>query len=355
MIPIYKPYLKNLNNAHIALDSSQISSQGEYLDKAKNLLEDKFKTNIVLLNNGTTATHLVAIGLKYKHPNIKKLIVPNNVYVAAWNSFLVNPKYKLIPIDADLDTQNFDLDKIEVDKDTAILAVHNIGNIIDINELNKFGVPVVEDNCEGLFGKYGEFYSGTKSVVSSVSFFANKTITTGEGGAIMSDDIDLIKYLETVKGQGQTNIKYLHDKLGYNYRMSNIHAAILVDQFEILNDILRLKENVFNRYKNNLSHPRIKFQKSAKNTTHSNWMFGIRIVDLVDISHFMNYLTINGIDSRMFFYPITKHKHLKNIKCNITNANILHKECILLPSYPELELSEVDYICEKIISYINGL
>ena len=84
-------------------------------------------------------------------------------------------------------------------------------------------------------------------------------------------------------------------------------------------------------------------------------MFGIRIIDLVDITHFMNYLTSNGIDSRMFFYPITKHKHLKNIKCDITNANILHKECVLLPSYPELKMSEVDYICEKIITYINGL
>ena len=91
MIPIYKPFLnkKNLKYAHDAIDSTWVSSQGKYLDYVKDELKSLLGSHkIILTNNGTTATHLLAISLKYKYPNINKIIVPNNVYVAAWNSFL---------------------------------------------------------------------------------------------------------------------------------------------------------------------------------------------------------------------------------------------------------------------------
>ena len=91
MIPIYQPYFneKNLEYAHKAIDSGWISSQGEYLDLSKNKLKELLGCKrLILTNNGTTATHLLALALKYKHPHITKIIVPNNVYVAAWNSFL---------------------------------------------------------------------------------------------------------------------------------------------------------------------------------------------------------------------------------------------------------------------------
>lgn len=239
MIPIYKPYFteQNLKYAHDAINSGWVSSQGEYLDLAKNKLKDLLETKrVILTSNGTTATHLLALALKYKYPHIKKIIVPNNVYVAAWNSFLFDKEYELVPIDADLETWNFDLDKLEsvIDETSAVLIVHNIGNIINVPKLKeRFPNTVfLEDNCEGFLGKYDNKYTGTESFASSVSFFGNKTLTSGEGGAFITNDDDVFEHINKVKSQGQSNEKFIHDVLGYNYRMTNVQAAILYGQLE---------------------------------------------------------------------------------------------------------------------------
>ncbi len=172
MIPIYKPYLnkENLKYAHEAIDSTWVSSQGKYLDYVKNELKSFLGCNkIILTNNGTTATHLLSLALKYKYPHITKIIVPNNVYVAAWNSFLFDKNYELIPIDANLESWNIDVEKIgdKLDENTAILIVHNIGNIINVSELKKKfpNTVIMEDNCEGFLGKYNDKFSGTDSFV----------------------------------------------------------------------------------------------------------------------------------------------------------------------------------------------
>ena len=254
MIPIYQPYFtqKNLEHAHKAIDSGWISSQGEYLDLSKNKLKELLGCKrLILTNNGTTATHLLALALKYKHPHITKIIVPNNVYVAAWNSFLFDKNYELIPIDSDLNTWNFDITKIKslIDENTAILVVHNIGNIVNVPKL-KIEFPntvILEDNCEGFLGKYGDKYTGTESFASSISFFGNKIITSGEGGAFITNDDDVFEYINKVKSQGQSNEKFIHDVLGYNYRMTNIQAAILYGQLDSLNEIKEKKhKNTYN-------------------------------------------------------------------------------------------------------------
>ena len=244
MIPIYKPYLndENLKYAHKALKSGWISSQGEYLDFSKDLLKKLLGCKkIILTNNGTSATHLVAIALKYKYPKITKLIVPSNSYVAAWNSFVYGNLFELIPIDSDLNTWNFDLSHIEnnLDENTAILVVHNIGNVINVPNLQKKfpNTIIVEDNCEGFLGTYSDSYTGTKSFASSISFFANKTITSGEGGAFITEDEEVFEFINKVKSQGQTTEKFLHDVVGYNYIMTNIQAAILFGQLQSLDKI----------------------------------------------------------------------------------------------------------------------
>lgn len=121
-----------------------------------------------------------ALSLKYKYPHIK-IIVPNNVYVCAWNSFLFDKEYELVPIDADINTWNFDLDKLEsvIDETSAVLIVHNIGNIINVPNLKKRfpNTIFLEDNCEGFLGKYNDKYTGTESFIFSF-FFGNKTLTS---------------------------------------------------------------------------------------------------------------------------------------------------------------------------------
>ncbi len=361
MIPVYKPFFtkKSLSYAHDALDSTWISSQGKYIDLATEKLKEILNVkNLLLVNNGTSATHLVAKALHKKYPQIKNIIAPNNVYVAAWNSFLFDKNYKIQTIDANLNTWNIEESKIKNKKDHALLVVHNLGNIINVPNLKEKypDLIYVEDNCEGLFGKYNNKYSGTESFASSISFFGNKNITSGEGGAVIINDDDIFQYIKCAHGQGQSSKRFIHSELGYNYRITNVQAAILLGQLEILDEILEKKKNIFFKYKKELSSiDNIMLQEESKNTSHSNWMLGIRIAGNVSYEKVELFFKSKGIEIRPMFYPASTHHHLLNnnkIKLNSeVNAKILNKECIILPSFPDLSNSEINYIIESVKDY----
>ena len=363
MIPIYKPYFtkNNLKYAHEALSSGWVSSQGEYLDIVKNKLKEFLNCKkLILTNNGTTATHLIALALKYKYPHIKKIIVPNNVYVAAWNSFLFDKEYELVPIDADLDTWNFDLNKLEsvIDEDSAVLIVHNIGNVIDVPMLkNRFPNTIfIEDNCEGFLGKYGDKYTGTDSFASSISFFGNKTLTSGEGGAFITNDCDVFEYINKIKSQGQSNEKFIHDVFGYNYRMTNVQAAILLGQLECIDEIKVKKHRIFQQYKSIFENEEsISIQKIEDGTTHSEWMFGMRFNEFTSEQKkdLELHLFKMGIDTRPMFYEMKKHNYLSHINNEDFVAKQLNDQCLILPSFPQLTESQVTFIGGKILKYIK--
>ena len=361
MLPIYQPYLPKdcLKYAHDALDSTWISSQGVYIDKAKDLLKETFGSKyVILINNGTCATHMLALGLKFKYPHIKKIIVPNNVYVAAWNCFLFSDDFELIPVDANLETWNIDTDKIkDQGKDTAFLAVHNLGNIINIPQLQrKFPeLLIVEDNCEGIFGKHEGKFSGTSSLISSASFFGNKTITSGEGGAVFTQDENLFEYRNSVRGQGQSSVRYIHDKLGYNYRMTNVQAALLYGQLLMQSEIRERKAGVFEMYRKELEGvEEIALQKPEADTEHAQWMFGLRFrnFDLNKKRMLELFLFENNIETRPMFYPIGTHAHLKHFEGNDKVAIQLNHQCLLLPSFPELTRSQILTVCRKIKEFV---
>lgn len=366
MIPIYKPYFtkETLKYAHDAIDSTWVSSHGKYLNLATDQLREISGCKYVILtNNGTAATHLLSLALEFKHPEVTNIIVPSNVYVAAWNMFLVNPKYNLIPVDSDLNTWNISLDKLRElyktnKKNTAFLGVHNIGNIIPMHIIKKEFPEwiLLEDNCEGFLGTYDNKPSGYLSIASSVSFFGNKSITAGEGGMFCTNDQEIFKYINKAKTHFVTKDKFIFDGLGYNYRMTNVQAAILCGQIELLNEIKLKKVVAFDKYKENLeSIPNIEFQEIHKDTTHSNWMFGIRINNTTkeEINSLKLYLFQNDIDSRPMFPPINLHKHLDSYIGDYSNSEILYESVIILPSFPEISGSEINYICNTIKEFFK--
>lgn len=364
MINIYEPYLNKeiTKYAHDAIDSTWISSHGKYLNLVKDELTNIMNNNYVILtSNGTTATHLLAIGLKYKYTKIKNIIVPNNVYVAAWNSFLMKPIFNLIPIDSDLLTWNINLEQLDEkikqysSEDTAVLIVHNVGNIINVPELKRKykDYIFIEDNCEGFLGEYENMKSGTQSFISSVSFFGNKTLTCGEGGAIFLDDEKTFDFLNSTKSQGITNTKFIFDKLGYNYRMTNIEAALLYGQLKHKDEIINKKSEIFNKYKKMLNGY-VDFQYIDNDTKHANWMFGIKFKD-VDINKISLNLYQQDIETRPMFPPMSCHKHLDNYSNsdNEKNSKILYESCLLLPSHPNLNLKDVEYVSQQIKKQIK--
>jgi len=363
MIPIYKPYLpqKSLEYALDAINSGWISSLGNYKNLASNKLSNILKVNNVLLTcNGTVASHLLIKALKFKYPNIKKIIVPNNVYITAWNILFYDQNdYEIITVDADIKTWNANYSLLDIDpdsKDIAFLIVHNMGNIVNVPQLKrKYKHAVfIEDNCEGIFGEYDGLSSGSESLCSSLSFFGNKNITTGEGGAVLINDEGLFKYLSKLHGQGQTETRFIHDVVGYNYRMTNVHAALLLGQLEIYDEIKNKKIKIFKTYKSLLSGvPGIYWQEEELGCSHSNWMFGVRIEGNKSYNDLKHFFDNKGIETRPLFYPITKHKHLSHINSTTRIAEQLNNECVILPSYPELTGLEIEYITDSIKKYNN--
>lgn len=358
LIPIYKAYIPEQSKeyARKALESSWISSIGEYVERATDMLVDTLGCKHgILINNGTSATHLVAKALAYSHPEVKRVLVPSACYVAAYNSLLYdNFGWKIKAVDLDDTTWNMRVE--EVREEDAILAVHNLGNIINVPALKKkFGCVIAEDNCEGFFGRYEGLEAGTASLCSSMSFFGNKNITCGEGGAFLTNDTNLFEFITKVKGQGQTNKRYIHDVLGYNYRMTNVQAAILLGQLEVCEDIRKQKMRVFGRYRENLSGLiGIRLQVQESGTDHSMWMFGIRFDHLTSYDFAHDYFSRRGIETRPMFYPYTCHSHLK-FDGDDSIAKEINNSVVVFPSYGQLTDSEIDYICEEVSTFSSQL
>ncbi|MFM9052183.1 MAG: DegT/DnrJ/EryC1/StrS family aminotransferase [Bacteroidota bacterium] len=363
MLPIYQPYLPKecLRYAHEALESTWISSQGVFIDRAKERLKDLVDSRyVILVNNGTCATHMLALGLHFKYPHVKKLLVPNNVYVAAWNSFLYSGGFELIPVDADLNTWNMDAGMIgEPGDDTALLVVHNLGNIVNVPAIQRKypRLLIVEDACEGLFGKYEGSSAGTRCLLGSISFFGNKTITSGEGGAVFTQDEELFEYLNSVRGQGQSSVRYVHDKLGYNYRMTNIQAALLFGQMEIVDEIRSRKHEVFERYRRELEPvDEVRFQICEPETEHAQWMFAVRFEGFTfERKRALElFLFENNIETRPMFYPMNQHPYLKDIKGDMRIATRLNHQGLILPSFPELTKGQILSVCRKIKEFLSS-
>ena len=369
MIPIYDLSIARYTSSAInAITSGRISYQGEYI----NLVETQLKTLMnskycILMANGTCATHCMVLSLKYKHPNVQTVFVSNNSYVAAWNSVLSEYNINQIRVmKMNIDTWNISTDAEYInslDKHSAVLIVHNLGNIVDVPRLKELRPDLVflEDNCEGLFGKYGEVYSGTSdaSLCSSCSFFANKIITSGEGGAFFTQHDDVYNYIKSAYSQGVSNEKYLHDMLACNYRMTNMQAGLLYEQLGDIRNILDNKRNLFRRYEELLFHltnaRKVILMVTERKTTAAPWIFALRIVNnRKTIVETVDFFKRKNVDIRPFFYPINRHGHLRTIPNHDQVSTLLNKEVVMIPSSPEMPFAHQQQVVDAISSFISA-
>jgi perosamine synthetase len=367
MINIYEsniiPYTASAINA---INSGWISNHGEYVEKATNKLREILNNEyVILMANGTCAVHCLFLSIKFKYPNINKIYVPNNAYVAAWNgALMVYNINNLEVMKMDINTWNILTDEEYINSlssNSAVLIVHNLGNIINVPRLKKIRPDLifVEDNCEGLFGKYDDVYSGTSksTFCSAISFYGNKIITTGEGGAFLTHDKEIYDYIKRVYSQGMSSTRYLHNIHAYNYRMTNIEAGFLYDQLNDIEQILANKRNIFENYEklfNNLIiNNQIKLFLKEANTKCADWIFAIRIINNTKtIEETYNFFKVNNIDIRPFFYPINKHGHLSEIKYDDENAKILNREIIMIPSSPSITFEQQNRVVNVINKFV---
>ncbi len=369
MINIYEPNIKKYSEKAIeAINSGWISNHGEYINLSTKKLNDFLNIkHSILLSNGTCATHCLFLAIKYKYPEIKKIYVPNNAYVAAWNSALMVYNIEQLEVmKMNLDTWNIETDENYIqtlDENSAVLIVHNLGNIINVPRLKKIRPDIifVEDNCEGLFGKYNGIYSGTSDDIlcASISFYGNKIITTGEGGAFLTNHQDIYEHIKKVYSQGMSSVRYLHDVHAYNYRMTNIQSSFLYEQLNYIENILTNKKQIFENYESLLqpliTSGRIELFKKEDNTENANWIFAIRIIgNNKSIEESTEFFKTHNVDIRPFFYPINKHGHLTNIENNDEISILLNKEVIMIPSSPTITIDEQKQVIDNVKLFLHS-
>ena len=355
-IPIYKPFIgkeeKSLVNE--CLNTSWISSSGPYVDKFEKKIRDYVGcSHAISTSNGTTALHLAMLALKIGKDD--EIITSNYTYVASTNSILIAGA-KPVFVDINPDTYNIDIKKIEnkiTPKTKAILVTNVYGSVADFISLrklaDKYNLKIIEDAAESLGSKLDNKMSGNLADISTFSFYGNKTITTGEGGMVTTNNKGYAETIKRLKNQGNSKTKtYFHDILGYNYRMTNIQASIGIAQMNKIELILEKKKRVYLTYYNHLNKI-VSFPKFLKNSVSSHWMCPILFNNEKDQKKVVKSLTRNGIETRPFFTPIDLLPFYE-VDFDCKAAKNIYKRGLLLPSFPSLKQKEL----KKIIKIIKN-
>jgi len=312
-IPIYQPSLTGKEKEYVndCLDSTWISSKGKYIQQ----FEERFAayTGVkyaATVSNGTVAIHvaLVALGIG---PG-DEVIVPTLTYIASVNAIAYTGA---TPVFVDSLESTWQMDPADVRKKItkntkAILCVHLYGHPCEMNELTaisrEFDVALVEDCAEAFGTLYEGVHVGGFGHVSTYSFFGNKTITTGEGGMVVTNDETIHDSVVHYKGQGLAKHRqYWHDVIGYNYRMTNICAAIGLAQLEQADSFIEKKRAVAAMYRERLGKLPVVFHEEVGNVRHSYWMCSILVKDNRLRDYVREYLDRNGVETRPLFYQCT--------------------------------------------------
>ena len=355
--PIYEPYLVGNEKKYVldCLDTNWISSRGDYVQRFEKAFSD-YVGNVTstTCSNGTVSLHLALLALGIGEGD--EVIVPSFTYVASVNAI----KYvgaKPVFVDCNPKTWNVDLNNIKsaiTPLTKAIMCVHIYGVPCNIEKICKFaklnGIRVIEDCAEALGSQSNNLHVGNFGDIASFSFFGNKTITTGEGGMVSARDPELIERVSHLKSQSvSTTIPYWHDCLGYNYRLTNVAAAIGLAQLENINSIISKKKIIASQYRQRLEPLGAKFQKLNSSDISSNWL-NVAVMPTEKIyKSVVKLLSDNKIETRPAFPLVSKMPHYQYLKSpNFPNGEQVSKLGLCLPSYPALEEKKVQEICDLI-------
>ena len=343
VLPVYRPDLSGNERAYVldCVDSSWISSIGVYIDRFERAVADVTGAkHAIAVCNGTVALHLAfhALGLG---PG-DEVIVPSFTYIASVNTIAQTGATPVF-VESRASDWLVDVDAVEraiTPRTKAIVPVHLYGHACDMPALvalaDKHGIAVVEDCAEALGTTLGGRHAGTFGRVGTFSFFGNKTVTTGEGGMVITDDDALAAQMRQVKGQGQSlTRRYWHEVLGFNYRMTNIAAAIGTAQMERLPAILDRKRAIAAQYRALLADDPVTFQQPMPGLVGSDWLVSLLLPPGTDRDGVMAALQAQGIESRPVFFP-AHHMPMYQQELHLPVAEDIAARGMSLPSYPDL-------------------
>jgi len=381
MIPLSEPYLKGNEWKYIkeCLDTNWVSSAGKYVNLFEKRIAEYTGSKYAIACVNATAALQVSLKLAGVLPG-DEVIAPTLTFIAPINAIAYNGASPVF-MDAD-DYYNIDSAKtirfIQEETEfkdgfsfnrktgrrvSAIVPVHVWGNACWLDDLvdvfRARNIAIVEDASESLGTRYtkGKFagkHTGTIGKLGCISFNGNKIITTGGGGMILADDEGLAakaRYLTTQAKDDE--VKYIHNKIGYNFRLTNIQAALGVAQLEQLPSILKKKKEIYNEYNSLLtSHEDLILSETPDYAKNNHWLNVLQIDDLnlgKDPECLMNKLAKNGIQTR----PIWGLNHLQKpfLMCQsylIDNAKKLVDNSLCMPSSFNLNSSDIEHIIDSL-------
>jgi perosamine synthetase len=365
-IPVASVDLTGNEEAYVsdAIRSTWISSAGKYLER----FEAEFASLCGSLSalgvcNGTVALHLALLALDVRPGD--EVLVPSLTYIATANAVrYVGAE----PVFVDVDPATWCIDPARIGdaitrRTRGIIAVHLMGHPADMDVINGIaathGLWVVEDAAEAHLARYKGRTVGSLAKVATFSFFGNKIFTCGEGGAVTSSDPQLEARMRILRGQGMDPEKrYFFPVTGYNYRMTNLAAALLCAQLERRDEVFARRKAIFVRYRELLEDiPGIGFQSVAPWAEAAPWMFAIT----VDPERFgcsrdelMARLAARGIDTRPMFIPLHYmppfREQSRQRGETLPVTDLLGSNGLMLPTYNQLSFADLHDITEAIAS-----
>jgi len=369
-IPVNTPKIFGNEKAYVnkCLSTGWVSSEGPYVKKFESLFAKYNNRKFgISVSNGTAA-----LEISIKALNLKK---GDEVIIPAFTIFssilcLLKQGIKPVLVDSDSNNWNMDINEIikKINKNTkAIIITHIYGFPVNMKKVLKIAknkkIKIIEDAAEMIGQNYNGKKCGSFGEISTFSFYANKHITTGEGGMILTNDK---KYYEKCKSLrnlcfGTSGNRFNHDDIGWNYRFTNIQAALGLGQLENINWIVKRKREIGARYHNRLKNNKNIIIQDIKKTYAKNifWVFGILLKNRkFKRDAVVKKLLNNNIQTRNFFYPMHKQKILKKKKIFSKNmklpvAEYLSKNGFYLPSGLGISNTEIDFVSKKVNEIIN--
>ena len=306
--------------------------------------------------NGTAALHLALVELGIEPGD--EVIVPALTFVAPANAV----RYVgASPVFADVDPENYGIDAASVascigPNTKTIIVVHLYGHPVDMDPIRELaranGISVVEDATEALGSRYRGVLCGTLGDIGCFSFNGNKVITSGGGGMLLAQDPTRLSHLRHLSLQApEPGKEYVHDEVGYNYALSNLHAAVGLAQFQRLDEMLARRRRIAERYAEGLRDVEgLRFCSEAPWATSNFWLRSVLIDPDVygeSRTQVMDRLDDAGVDSRPFFTPIPSLPPYRESRHgSLATSERLHATGLCIPSSSTLEDPDQDRVID---------
>tara|TARA_Y100001936_G_scaffold134592_1_gene131575 strand:- start:871 stop:2019 length:1149 start_codon:yes stop_codon:yes gene_type:complete len=343
---------------------------GQEINQLENKLSNYIGTKYCLVfNSGTSAGHAVLHALNIKH---KHVIVPSLSFIATANwPLMVGAKPQFCDIENE--TLGMDPSKLQqkITKNTkVIMPIHYAGLPCKINEIKKIAaenhIPLIEDAAESIGASIKNKKVGTFGDASIFSFAANKVLTSGEGGAVVTNSKSLFEKLKLIRSHGRSikenyfasiqNPNYV--SLGFNWRMSSITAALALSQLNRLDSLIKMRQkNAKYLIKKLQKFKEITFHSTPEDYIHVYQLFTIMLPNAKIRNELSNFLTKKGIMSKVFFVAIHQTNFYKKLKSNYGDLSTTENICdrmLSLPMYPDLKETEMDLISMSIEEFFSS-